>query len=215
MLVTNKSEGKMKKVYDLARLEIGTYEWAEGSNPRIDAYFDDVGYPSMTDETAWCAAFTGAMLKRSGYPHTGKLTARSYLDWGKPVDLSKAQPGDVVVLWRGSPTGWQGHVGFFDRQDDGNVYLLGGNQRDQVNVSGYSVDRVLSVRRMERTKKAQSTTLQATAGAATATAGGIGAVIAKLDPIAQYILLGSAAVIFIFLAWIARERIKRWVDGDR
>ena len=38
----------MKKVYDLARLEIGTYEWAEGSNPRVDAYFDDVGYLGLS-----------------------------------------------------------------------------------------------------------------------------------------------------------------------
>jgi uncharacterized protein (TIGR02594 family) len=205
----------MRKVYDLARLEIGTYEWAEGSNPRVDAYFDDVGYPSMTDETAWCAAFVGAMLKRCGLPHTGKLTARSYLDWGKPVDLSKAEPGDIVVLWRGSPNSWQGHVGFYDRQADGNVYLLGGNQRDQVNVSGYSIDRVLSVRRMERTSKAQSTTLQAAAGAATAGAGGVATVLGSLDPVAQYILLGAAAIAGLFLLWIVRERIRRWGEGDR
>lgn len=205
----------MKKVYDLARLEIGTYEWAEGSNPRVDAYFDDVGYPSMTDETAWCAAFVGAMLKRCGLPHTGKLTARSYLDWGKPVDLSKAEPGDVVILWRGSPTSWQGHVGLYDRQADGNVYLLGGNQRDQVNVSGYSIDRVLSVRRMERASKAQSTTLQAAAGAATAGAGGVATVLGSLDPVAQYILLGAASVAGLFLLWIVRERLRKWGQGDR
>ena len=205
----------MKKVYDLARLEIGTYEWAEGSNPRVDAYFDDVGYPSMTDETAWCAAFVGAMLKRCGLPHTGKLTARSYLDWGKPVDLSKAEPGDVVVLWRGSPNSWQGHVGFYDRQADGNVYLLGGNQRDMVNVSGYSIDKVLSVRRMERTSKAQSTTLQAAAGAATAGAGGVATVLGSLNPVAQYILLGAAAIAGLFLLWIVRERLRRWAEGDR
>jgi uncharacterized protein (TIGR02594 family) len=196
-------------------LEIGTYEWAEGSNPRVDAYFDDVGYPSMTDETAWCAAFVGAMLKRCGLPHTGKLTARSYLDWGKPVDLSKAEPGDIVVLWRGSPTSWQGHVGFFDRQADGNVYLLGGNQRDMVNVSGYSIDRVLSVRRMERTSKAQSTTLQAVAGTAAASGVGYFQAFSQLDPITQYILLGTAAVSALFLLWIVRERIRRWGEGDR
>jgi uncharacterized protein (TIGR02594 family) len=205
----------VKKVYDLARLEIGTYEWAEGSNPRVDAYFDDVGYPSMTDETAWCAAFVGAMLKRCGLPHTGKLTARSYLDWGKPVDLSKAEPGDIVVLWRGSPTSWQGHVGFFDRQADGNVYLLGGNQRDMVNVSGYSIDRVLSVRRMERTSKAQSTTLQAVAGTAAASGVGYFQAFSQLDPITQYILLGTAAISALFLLWIVRERIRRWGEGDR
>jgi uncharacterized protein (TIGR02594 family) len=205
----------MRKVYDLARLEIGTYEWAEGSNPRVDAYFDDVGYPSMTDETAWCAAFVGAMLKRCGLPHTGKLTARSYLDWGKPVDLSKAQPGDVVVLWRGSPTSWQGHVGLYDRQADGNVYLLGGNQRDQVSVAGYSIDRVLSVRRMERTSKTQSTTIRAVVGTAAASGVGYFQAFSQLDPITQYILLGTAAVSALFLLWIVRERLRKWGQGDR
>lgn len=205
----------MKKVFDLARLEIGTYEWAEGSNPRVDAYFDDVGYPSMTDDTAWCAAFVGAMLKRCGYPHTGKLTARSYLDWGKPVDLSQAQPGDVVVFWRGSPDSWTGHVGFVDRVADGKVYTLGGNQSNQVNVQAYPADRVLSVRRMERTTKAQSTTLQAAAGAATAGAGGVATAVGRLDPTAQYIVLGAAAIAALCLLWIMRERIRKWGSGDR
>lgn len=205
----------MKKVYDLARIEIGTYEWAEGSNPRVDAYFDDVGHPSMTDETAWCAAFVGAMLKRCGLPHTGKLTARSYLDWGKPIDLSKAEPGDVVVLWRGSPTSWQGHVGFYDHQADGNVYLLGGNQRDQVNVSGYDIDKVLSVRRMERTSPTQSTTLQAAGLSSAGVLGAVGTTVGALDGTAQLVVIGAAIVALAGLAWIARERLRKWADGIR
>ena len=205
----------MRNVYDLAKMEIGTYEWAEGSNPRVDAYFDDVGFPAMRDDTAWCAAFVGAMLKRSGYPHTGKLTARSYIDWGKPVDLKDAQPGDVVVFWRGSPDSWQGHVAFFDRHEGGMIYTLGGNQRDQVNISAYPADKLLTIRRMERTSKAQSTTLQAVAGAATAGAGGVATAVGQLDGTAQYIVIGTACVAVLALLWIARERVKRWADGDR
>jgi uncharacterized protein (TIGR02594 family) len=159
----------MRNVYDLAKLEIGTYEWAEGSNPRVDAYFDDVGFPSFHDDTAWCAAFVGAMLKRSGFPHTGKLTARSYIDWGKPVELKDAQPGDVVIFWRGSPDSWQGHVALFDRAANGMIYVLGGNQRDQVNISAYPASRLLSIRRMA--PKRESRTLQGGATAGVGTAG--------------------------------------------
>jgi peptidoglycan L-alanyl-D-glutamate endopeptidase CwlK len=64
-------------------------------------------------------------------------------------------------------------------------------------------------------KKAQSTTLQAAAGAATAGAGGVATAIGGLDPTAQYIVLGSAAIAALCLLWICRERIRKWGSGDR
>ena len=63
--------------------------------------------------------------------------------------------------------------------------------------------------------KAQSTTLQAAAGAATAGAGGVATVLGSLDPVAQYILLGATAIAGLFLLWIIRERIKAWGEGRR
>ena len=63
--------------------------------------------------------------------------------------------------------------------------------------------------------KAQSTTLQAAAGAATAGAGGVATVLGSLDPVAQYIVLGAAAIAGLFLLWIVRERLRRWSQGDR
>lgn len=63
--------------------------------------------------------------------------------------------------------------------------------------------------------KAQSTTLQAAAGAATAGAGGVATVLGSLDPVAQYIVLGAAAIAGLFLLYIVRERLRRWSQGDR
>lgn len=63
--------------------------------------------------------------------------------------------------------------------------------------------------------KAQSTTLQAAAGAATAGAGGVATVLVSLDPVAQYILLGAASLAGLFLLYIVRERLRRWSQGDR
>ena len=63
--------------------------------------------------------------------------------------------------------------------------------------------------------KAQSTTLQAAAGAATAGAGGVATVLGSLDPVAQYILLGAAAIAGLCILWIIRERIKAWGEGRR
>lgn len=63
--------------------------------------------------------------------------------------------------------------------------------------------------------KAQSTTLQAAAGAATAGAGGVATAIGGLDPTAQYIVLGAAAIAALCLLWIMRERIRKWGEGDK
>ncbi len=132
--------------YELAQKEVGTVEWAKGDNPKVLAYFKDAGHPEVsTDETAWCAAFVGAMLARSGVKPTGKLNARSYLDWGVPVDRKDAKPGDIVIFERG--TGWQGHVGFFVRDEGALIKTLGGNQSDAVNIKGQQASKLLGIRR--------------------------------------------------------------------
>ncbi len=133
--------------YELAKAEVGTVEWAKGNNPKVVAYFKDSGNPGVTDdETAWCAAFVGAMLKRAGIKGTGKLNARSYLDWGTPVDRKNAQPGDVVVFKRGNSS-WQGHVAFFVKDRGALIDVLGGNQSNAVNVKGYQAAALLGIRR--------------------------------------------------------------------
>lgn len=59
----------------------------------------------------------------------------------------------------------------------------------------------------------QSSTLQATAGVAVSGATGVVTAVSSLDSTAQYILVGSALVAAAGLAWIARERIKKWARG--
>ena len=137
----------MTTAYDLAKAEVGTVEWAKGDNPKVVAYFKDSGNPGVTnDETAWCAAFVGAMLRRAGVKSTGALNARSYLDWGTPVDRKNAQPGDVVIFKRGNSS-WQGHVAFFVKDRGALIDVLGGNQSNAVNVKGYQAAALLGIRR--------------------------------------------------------------------
>ena len=139
----------MNRAYELARADLGTWEWKDGHNPKVVQYFADVGHGWVKeDEVAWCAAFVGAMLKRAGMPHTGKLDARSYLKWGEPVQLDAAEPGDIVVFSRGDPNGWQGHVAFFVRRVGDHILVLGGNQANQVNERQYPISRLLGVRTM-------------------------------------------------------------------
>lgn len=98
-----------------------------------------------SDETPWCASFACWCLERAGRPHPASKAARSFQRWG--VELEEPRRGCVVVLWRGSPSGWRGHVGFLHSgPSGGEVALLGGNQGNAVSVQGYPIDRVLSYR---------------------------------------------------------------------
>ena len=206
------------KAYNLAVGEIGTVEWADGSNPKVVQYFKDAGHAEVKDdETAWCAAFVGAMLKRAGLSGTGKLNARSYLDWGVPVELDDAREGDIVILKRGNSS-WQGHVGFFVRADDKSVTLLGGNQSNAVNRKSFSISgaQLLGIRRLpERKSPAQSSTMQASAVQIASGAGAGVAAVGALDGTAQIIALALAGVVILAALWIMRERLKKWAGGDR
>ena len=134
--------------YDIAQGYIGTTE-APGAadNPKILAMYASIGQDWVEhDEVAWCAAFVGHCLETAGLRSTRKLNARSYLEWGVPVELSEAQPGDIVVFRRGS-SAWQGHVGFLKAQSGGWIEVLGVNQGDAVNIRLFAAAKLLGVRR--------------------------------------------------------------------
>jgi uncharacterized protein (TIGR02594 family) len=102
----------------------------------------------------WCAAFANAILEKSDIPsnkdHKYALTARAFLDWGKKVE--EPEMGDIVVFPRGNQ-GWQGHVGFYVKQQeiDGVLYyyILGGNQNNKVSVELFRADKAIGIRRYE------------------------------------------------------------------
>lgn len=121
-------------------------------NSKIVNMFSKVGFSGVKDdETAWCAAFTGAVLKEAGLPYLKTLTARDYLQYGKK--LNKPKEGAIVVFWRGRRDGWQGHVGFVTLWDKDYVWCLGGNQSNKVNVQKFPRSRVLGFRWPETPKK--------------------------------------------------------------
>jgi uncharacterized protein (TIGR02594 family) len=130
--------------YALALAERGAKE-APGAadNPVVQGYYRDAGHPQVKhDSVPWCAAFVGAMLARAGVAPSGSLAARSYLAWGEKLDAP--WQGCIVVLKRGK--GWQGHVTFFDREENGRLICLGGNQSDKVSFAAYRKSLVLGYR---------------------------------------------------------------------
>lgn len=117
-------------------------------NPKVLALFDELGFDgsALKDETSWCAAFANTILKRAGKPYQKKLNARSFLDLGDQVFTPI--PGDIVVLWRESRKSWKGHVGFYINESENYIYILGGNQGNQVKISAYPKYRLLQYRRV-------------------------------------------------------------------
>ena len=101
------------------------------------------------DETPWCSTFVNFCAMESGFERTGKLNARSWLYVGRRITAQDAVEGDVVIFERGN-SGWEGHVAFLKSYDRrrGTMVCLGGNQRDEVNLSTYSTDKLLGIRRL-------------------------------------------------------------------
>ena len=128
-----------------AQRHLGTSEWpGRKHNPSILGFFARAGFAGVRDdETPWCAAFVNAVLAEVRLPTTGKLTARSFLAWGKPIDTPRR--GAIAVFRRGRST-WQGHVGFVLDADATHITLLGGNQSDAVTQARYPRSKLLGLR---------------------------------------------------------------------
>jgi len=140
----------MNKIIEIALSQYGVTE-IQGTphNPIIVNYFKEIGHQWVKDdETAWCSSYANWVALKSGKKGSDKLNARSWLKVGKPIAKPKA--GDVVVLWRESKASWKGHVGFFIgySEDKKHLYILGGNQNNQVNIKAYPSYRLLGFRRL-------------------------------------------------------------------
>ena len=146
--------------YQLAQRFLGIKE-INGAidNPQIMSMLRlDNSWPDH-DEVPWCSAFVNYIAWLLRLPRSKSLAARSWLNVGTPMSLSPFLTNngyDVIIIKRkvSDPgpevTEFQGHVGFFNsyNKEEGKVYILGGNQNNTVNVSGYDANRVLGVRRL-------------------------------------------------------------------
>lgn len=139
----------MNKMINIALSQFGIREIVgKKDNPEVLKYFNEIGFngSKLKDETSWCSAFINWCAKKSNLPYSGKLTARSWLKIG--MQVKKPQIGDVVVFWRESRQSWKGHVALFIRETDIYIYVLGGNQNNQVKISAYPKYKLLQYRRI-------------------------------------------------------------------
>ena len=118
------------------------------SDGRILSWIRSV-FPLATDDSKvpWCGLFMREIAERvcAEIPD-GPALARNWLNVGERVD--NPIPGDIVVFSRGS-SGWQGHVGIYCNDNNKTVHVLGGNQKNAVNIAEYRRDRVLGFRRLK------------------------------------------------------------------
>jgi len=103
------------------------------SNPNIIACYKAVGCPQPNDDTAWCAGYAGAMLKKAGAKYLKTLLSRAYVNYGQKIPLddpTQWRMNDIVIFQR--PGG--GHIGFVKAVDPVGKKLLivGGNQGDNL-----------------------------------------------------------------------------------
>jgi uncharacterized protein (TIGR02594 family) len=103
------------------------------SNPNIMACYKAVGCPQPNDDTAWCAGYAGAMLKKAGAKYLKTLLSRAYVNYGQKIpvnDPTQWRMNDIVIFQR--PGG--GHIGFVKAVDPVGQRLLvvGGNQGDNL-----------------------------------------------------------------------------------
>ena len=113
-------------------------------NPRILEYIkstDLAKYPSLPDETDWCAAFVNWCVENVGLPSTNSAVVSQWRNWGiKPPSMRRG----CVVTFRWDD-GWD-HISFY-LGDLGNYLIcLGGNQSDAVWISVYHKKYVTSFR---------------------------------------------------------------------
>lgn len=129
----------------IAEAEIGVRTFSHGnSNPRITEYHQNTNIEGYDDKAAWCSSFLNWVFEQSGYRGTSSALARSWLEWG--TALTSPLPSCVVILERENPNGWQGHVGLFLRIEGDQIFLLGGNQLDEVREHSYPVSSVIGYR---------------------------------------------------------------------
>jgi uncharacterized protein (TIGR02594 family) len=149
--------GRELTPYSLAKEYLGTRE-IPGKNHCgvILGWYQRLKIAVTDDETPWCSTFANYCAAETGYERSGKLNARSWLEVGEKIRLQDAKVGcDVLIFERGSSS-WQGHVTFYAGGKDGVTVLgLGGNQRDEVNISRYATNRLLGVRRLRTLESLQ------------------------------------------------------------
>lgn len=120
----------------VALAEVGVLEdtRAGKSTTRIEQYHAVTKAGRAVDDVPWCASFVSFCLEQCGILSTRSKTATSYASYG----IATLPSRQFAILGFGKAdkdAGGSGHVGFSLGAWSGEVYLLGGNQKNGVNIA--------------------------------------------------------------------------------
>ncbi|ARE40894.1 Cell wall-associated hydrolases (invasion-associated proteins) [Rhodovulum sp. P5] len=134
-----------------ARRLLGVHEaTGPANNPVIMDWAEELEQWYPGDDTPWCGLFV-AHCNAVGFPGAqqtfNRLSARAWLDFGRPADADVPPLGATCVLWRTHRTqSWHGHVFLVTGHSGEAIRGIGGNQRDAVREDWFPRSRVLGLR---------------------------------------------------------------------
>lgn len=135
-----------KSPLEFALKEYGTHgEYGDLSNPDVLKYFSEIGADWVkNDDVAWCSAFLNWCLMKAKLKFSSSLLARDFLKYGK--ETKGPVLGDIVVFWRIAKSSPYGHVGFYISESFSTIFVLGGNEDNEVKIKAYPKTQVLGYR---------------------------------------------------------------------
>lgn len=83
----------------------------------------------------WCGDFVETCIALSLPDEPLPKNPYLALNWKNWALEVTPQFGAVLSFWRGSPSSWKGHVGFYVGEDSTHFHVLGGNQSNAITVS--------------------------------------------------------------------------------
>lgn len=95
------------------------------------------------DETPWCGTFVAHCMREAGFELPQHwMRAKAWATWGANLRSTRVAPGAILVFSRDGG----GHVGFYVGEDASFYSVLGGNQRNEVNIMRISKVRCIAIR---------------------------------------------------------------------
>jgi uncharacterized protein (TIGR02594 family) len=123
----------------IAITQIGEREVAgTGTNPIIADYFTATSYRATSDEVPWCSAFACWCCESAGILSPRSASALAWINWnnskGRRESTSAPRRGDILVYARPEAGPTAGHVGFYASTENNGLWVLGGNQGNEVSI---------------------------------------------------------------------------------